>query len=858
MPLTNRSSSSSRMDCRSGIDMPLLVNEKFDFDVSMSPASSTDDENEVFVDQVSHIEGSVSANITSQLEDGVGGVRVSWSPLTGDHLEAICEEAHRLANHLQSSEPSPAHCDDDETADVTSNPTTESEQFVQDTEVKLGMIGQAANVLSPVKRQTFCVQDSPMKQLPPAIQHSLQRGIISNTVSSTSPATKSASSTRPATKPASSTRPATNAGASSRLATNSTSSIYPATKAPSSTCPATKAPSSSRPAPNTPSSIRPATNSTSSIRPATDTPSSSRPATDTPSSSRPATNSTSSIRPATNLTSSIRPAINTPSSSRPAIKAPSSTRPATKAPSTRPASTARLSTSSPVAKHGTMLRGKAVPGFGVTLPSKPAAPSTYCSANKSRVEKTRLQPPSKAATGWSRSPNSRPSSRAGSYEDLLSDTASVASDISDSSLNSSMQGKRTLAPPTKCMRNLSGVKAPTLQRRRVTEKRNTSSSSSSVSSFNSSMSLSPATGKLNSSMSLSASTVPAPSSIRKPANQSRPQRSNVCATAEPASSIAGRRSLSNQARKLSTPLKRAEATPLQLTPNNKRVSEKNTSIPAAASARLQSGLKAKPKPQAMVPSTPSGIARGVRHGDGVSSPDVSKMLKPKRMMSASTVESVSQKPSAGPQTLSAGGCRSLQMKTRRPSALPTPLRSRTPAIHTTTPTNQLCPVRPPLTPDPDHSSPRTVSNCSPVSWDIQEAEPVDAPDIQPFCLEEEEEETPAAPPSTAPHPNHSESTDIGALSHGESEPTRNPETQQLETVEESNSKIQEVLLFDLPAPTLQPPEKLLIDLTSTPNLIRSSNNSCTTTQLIDLTSPLMKWSPEDKKENSAPLINLSF
>ncbi|XP_062276775.1 mucin-2-like [Scomber scombrus] len=773
--------------------MPLLVNEKFDFDVSMSPASSTDDENEVFVDQVSHIEGSVSANIASQLEDGVGGVRVSWSPLTGDHLEAICEEAHRLANHLQSSEPSPAHCDDDETADVTSNPTTESEQFVQDTEVKLGMIGQAANVLSPVKRQTFCVQDSPMKQLPPAIQHSLQRGIISNTVSSTSPATKSASSTRPATKPASSTRPATNAGASSRLATNSTSSIYPATKAPSSTCPATKAPSSSRPAPNTPSSIRPATNSTSSIRPATDTPSSSRPATDTPSSSRPATNSTSSIRPATNLTSSIRPAINTPSSSRPAIKAPSSTRPATKAPSTRPASTARLSTSSPVAKHGTMLRGKAVPGFGVTLPSKPAAPSTYCSANKSRVEKTRLQPPSKAATGWSRSPNSRPSSRAGSYEDLLSDTASVASDISDSSLNSSMQGKRTLAPPTK-VRHLFSVFCLL-------------------------------SGKLNSSMSLSASTVPAPSSIRKPANQSRPQRSNVCATAEPASSIAGRRSLSNQARKLSTPLKRAEATPLQLTPNNKRVSEKNTSIPAAASARLQSGLKAKPKPQALVPSTPSGIARGVRHGD-----DVSKMLKPKRMMSASTVESVSQKPSAGPQTLSAGGCRSLQMKARRPSALPTPLRSRTPAIHTTTPTNQLCPVRPPLTPDPDHSSPRTVSNCSPVSWDIQEAEPVDAPDIQPFCLEEEEEETPAAPPSTAPHLDHSESTDIGALSHGESEPTRNPETQQLETVEESNSKTQEVLLFDLPAPTLQPPEKLLIDLTSTPNLIRSSNNSCTTTQ----------------------------
>lgn len=51
--------------------------------------------------------------------------------------------------------------------------------------------------------------------------------------------------------------------------------------------------------------------------------------------------------------------------------------------------------------------------------------------------------------GWRRSPSSRPPSRGGSCEDLLSDSASVASDISDSSLNSSILGKRTMAPPTK-------------------------------------------------------------------------------------------------------------------------------------------------------------------------------------------------------------------------------------------------------------------------------------------------------------------------------------------------------------------------------------------------------------------------
>lgn len=52
--------------------------------------------------------------------------------------------------------------------------------------------------------------------------------------------------------------------------------------------------------------------------------------------------------------------------------------------------------------------------------------------------------------GWKRSPSSQASRKAGgSSEDLLSDSASVASDVSDTSANSSLLGKRTLAPPTK-------------------------------------------------------------------------------------------------------------------------------------------------------------------------------------------------------------------------------------------------------------------------------------------------------------------------------------------------------------------------------------------------------------------------
>ncbi|XP_031135597.1 G2 and S phase-expressed protein 1 isoform X1 [Sander lucioperca] len=722
------------MDCRANSDMFFLSDEKFDFDVSLSPASSKgDDEDEVFVGPVTHKKSCLSVNVVSQLE---GDVRANWSPLSGDQLEAVFQEAHKLANRLQCSEPSQPHCeDDDKTTNMTNDATTDREQFVQDAEAKLGVLGQTASALSPIKRQTFCVQDSPMKQLPPAVQQRILRGSISNASSSTRPA---------------------NTALSSRYAT---------------------------------------------------------------------------------------------------VNAASSTRP-----------TARLSTSSPVAgvkpQPRTGMRGKAA--LGVVLPSKPTAPTTSSLTSKSRAEKTRLQPPSKAVGGCRRGPSSRLSSRAYSSEDLLSDSASVASDISDSSLNSSLLGKRMLAPPTKsAVRNRSGVKAPPLQKRRVTERKNTSSSSSSVSSFNSSLSVSPAKGKLNSPLNrnLTSST----SSISRPANHSRPRRSSVYAAAETAPFPAGRRSLSVQARKLSevervkapksTPLKRAEATPLKHTPG-KRILEKTASVSTSASAQLQSGSRIKSKPEALVLPTPNGGVRGVRQGD-----DISKMLKPKRLMSVSSVDSLPQKLSAGPLTPSAGSCRPLQVKTRRPSALPTPLKRRMSTMPVATPT------RPPLTSDSDPvpASARRERSCSPASADSQEAEPVDAPDIQPFCLEEE---PPAAPPSSPPQTDQSESTDPGSPSKGESEPGIN--LIELESKEDSGSKTPEVtththqflsaqvLLLDLPAPTLHPREKLLIDLTNTPDLIRTNSKTCTTTQLIDLSSPLIKWSPEDKGENNAPLINLSF
>lgn len=150
-----------------------------------------------------------SANVETQLNGGQ--VRSSWSPLSGDQLEAVCQEAHRLANQLQGGELSHSRSEDKDN-DTTSAVMTQPEEFVQDSEAKLNVFEQSSRVLSPIKRETFCVKDSPLKQLPPAIQRRLLRRSIN---------TNSSSTRRASANPKSIVQPASN-----RLSTSS-----PVTKA---------------------------------------------------------------------------------------------------------------------------------------------------------------------------------------------------------------------------------------------------------------------------------------------------------------------------------------------------------------------------------------------------------------------------------------------------------------------------------------------------------------------------------------------------------------------------------------------------------------------------------------------------
>uniref|UniRef100_A0A3Q3VZI0 G2 and S phase-expressed protein 1 N-terminal domain-containing protein n=1 Tax=Mola mola TaxID=94237 RepID=A0A3Q3VZI0_MOLML len=173
---------------------------------SGSISNGEEDEDEVFAGPAGHKENCVSVNVKSRIEGSA--LWTSWSPLTGDQLDAVCQEAHKIANQLQCSEMSQPQNREDKTSNTIGSTT--------------------ASVLSPIKRQTFCVQDSPMKQLPPAIQHRMLRGSSARAASSTLPTGTVSSTRRVSTNaPSSTRRVSTNApsftrpGTSSRLSTSS-------------------------------------------------------------------------------------------------------------------------------------------------------------------------------------------------------------------------------------------------------------------------------------------------------------------------------------------------------------------------------------------------------------------------------------------------------------------------------------------------------------------------------------------------------------------------------------------------------------------------------------------------------------
>lgn len=153
------------MDFNANSDYFSLAEEKFDFDVSLSPASlkgNEDEDDEVFVGPICHKERCISVGLDTHVKDSIssGGQSVgeepSWSPLTGEKFDEICKEAQQLVSELEGIQQNPDNGESNGTPkDSKEEP---KEDFVQDSGAKLGVFSQpACVVLSPIKgRHSAC------------------------------------------------------------------------------------------------------------------------------------------------------------------------------------------------------------------------------------------------------------------------------------------------------------------------------------------------------------------------------------------------------------------------------------------------------------------------------------------------------------------------------------------------------------------------------------------------------------------------------------------------------------------------------------------------------------------------------
>ncbi|XP_018585607.1 G2 and S phase-expressed protein 1 [Scleropages formosus] len=720
-----------------------LLEEQFDFDVSLSSSSGKeDDEDEVFLGPFSHKEKCMSVGIDCSVrKDASSGRSVgeepSWSPLPGDKFVEIFNEAHLLAREIERKNSDKGVAE--EVRAMEKHAETK-ENFVDDPRAKLNVLGKAANLaLSPIKRETFCVQNSPMKRLPPAIQRRLLK-----TGGAPSPTKNSAS-----------------------------------TSSPARVCKAL----------------------------------------------------------------------------------PKNT-----------------------------LRSKAALSSTKVLPSRPIAPGT---APLLPPDKARLPRTEKGKMLRQRSPHTRHLSSAGSSEDLLSDGTSVTSDISDTSLNTSLPLKTGSSLPASRKSGLqrqTAMKVIPLQNRIILDRKNTSSSSSSKSSMNSSLSTSPTgKGKMNTSLNSSSNNVKA----RTSGSANKRLSSVVPTNTRTSSSLARAPELGPPVRSKTdlqaqpiktTPVRKPQPTASQQT--SKQNLERASSVPNVPVTVVGAvpSIKGSAKPKSFVVPTPRSQSTGLQQSE-CPSPDAPMSMKPKRLMSLGSVESLIQKTGVLPpdvlQSPSIVGS-PVQSKARRVSALPTPVKRRVSGIPLLTPKSVTRPSKSSYSAEMESlpMSAKMINHGSPVlkvneQLNTQKLEPVsteelsDPSELQPFSMEGEVREKTGillnstsegcTPPSPVTCPSeHLESTKHAPQNQ---EPASPVGWQQLsDSNEVSKTQENEVLLVDAPPPVLRSEERLLIDLSNTPDFIKTSPVKPSGEQLIDLSSPLITWSPVDKENtiDGTPLINLSF
>uniref|UniRef100_UPI00398F361B G2 and S phase-expressed protein 1 isoform X2 n=1 Tax=Pristiophorus japonicus TaxID=55135 RepID=UPI00398F361B len=149
----------------------LLSEENSDFDILLSPGSGkSDDDEEVFLGPVRHVEKCVAVGIDLNCEEEKSlksTETVSWSPLNTDNFVEVFREANLLARQYEN------HVEGIKKIGNKIIHNQLVEQFIEESKLKLTRL-KGINSPGCSRRDTFVVQDSSLKLLPPAIQKRLQ------------------------------------------------------------------------------------------------------------------------------------------------------------------------------------------------------------------------------------------------------------------------------------------------------------------------------------------------------------------------------------------------------------------------------------------------------------------------------------------------------------------------------------------------------------------------------------------------------------------------------------------------------------------------------------------------------------
>nr|XP_030711485.1 G2 and S phase-expressed protein 1 isoform X3 [Globicephala melas] len=142
-------------------DTLLLADEKFDFDLSLSSSSASEDD-EVFLGPAGHKERCIALNHRIPEEPPLPA---SWSPLTGEKFVEVYKEAHLLALQIQSNSKAKAA-----PAATPKGPGSQAvEGFIQESKLKIHLFereNEAKKSPKSLKRETYHLPDSPSRGPP--------------------------------------------------------------------------------------------------------------------------------------------------------------------------------------------------------------------------------------------------------------------------------------------------------------------------------------------------------------------------------------------------------------------------------------------------------------------------------------------------------------------------------------------------------------------------------------------------------------------------------------------------------------------------------------------------------------------